>query len=209
MVAVLAACVGPAWAAGLLTGDNIKNGTVTGKDIKDGSIGPSDISRTGRAALQGETGPAGPTGATGETGPAGPKGDVGPAGAAGPKGDAGAAGKDAIALWAQVDGVPADSASLTAGSAGTTIGHVGSGTSTVYNLTFPKDITNCAADVTRRSDLARAADTLLSQADAEAGGSAYTYLDPSGNPKVLWVRLLDTLGGGTDGSFSVTLRCAD
>src|ERR1700712_2921361 len=65
-----------AWASGLLTGDDIKNGSLTGKYIKDGSIGPSDISRTGRAALQGTVG------AKGETGAAGPAGAVGPAGPA-------------------------------------------------------------------------------------------------------------------------------
>ncbi|MDO9356150.1 MAG: hypothetical protein Q7T55_20800, partial [Solirubrobacteraceae bacterium] len=61
-VALLGGVVGPAWAAGLLTGDDIKNGTITGKDVKDGSIGPSDISRTGRAALAGATGAAGSVG---------------------------------------------------------------------------------------------------------------------------------------------------
>jgi hypothetical protein len=202
--AVLAACVGPAWAAGLLTGDDVKNGTLTGKDIKDGSIGPSDLSRTARAALGGEAGPAGAKGDTGPAGAAGAKGDTG---AAGPAGVPGAAGTDPVALWAEVDGAPVGSEAVTAGTPGTTLAHIGAGTSVVYGLTFTRDVTNCAAIVTRRSELAKDPDELLSSADAEAGGSAYTYLDAAGNSKLLWVRLLDATGVGVTGSFSVALRC--
>ncbi|MBO9534409.1 MAG: hypothetical protein J7513_15660 [Solirubrobacteraceae bacterium] len=199
-------------ASKLITGDQIANGSVTGKDLKDGSIGPSDLSQSSKQALAGARGQAGATGATGAPGAAGPQGEQGYQGARGPigpPGQPGADGADAIAEWARVDD-PEGPVAATLRSAGSSpassVKVVGSGTSTVYQLTFDSDISSCAASVTRRSAVAsKDPDALLSDADAEAGGSAYTFATPGS--KVLSVRLLDPSGEGTTGSFSVILRC--
>ncbi len=251
-IAVLGAIAAPVWASALLTGDDIRDATLTGKDIKDGSIGPSDMSRTGRAALAGRvgptgaTGPSGPAGVKGDTGPSGPTGAPGDAGPAGPKGEAGAKGNDgaigatgpqgptgatglqgavgpqgspgadAIALWAEIthdasagQGVEATGGGLD-GQAPVTV--MGSGASTVYAVRFVREVSACAALVTRRSELAGrptepdAEPVLLSDIDAEAGGSAYTFHDPQ-NAKRIKVRLLDASNQGTEGSFALALRC--
>ncbi|MDQ8043116.1 MAG: hypothetical protein REI11_00805 [Patulibacter sp.] len=238
-VALVSGGVSQAWAAGLLTGDDIANGTITGKDIKDGSIGPSDISRTGRAALAGKTGdtgrtgatgPAGGPGATGPAGPAGPIGPVGPqgdagatgatgaAGATGPtgaKGATGATGADGaepLGYWAVIDGSGGGAPKVlaTAKTQPATVTLWGSGNDVGYDVAFPRDVSLCAAAVTRRLDDDDAPIT-PDAADAAAGGSAYTYVDTSasGDAKVLFVRLLQPNGMPTRGSFSVVLRCPD
>lgn len=77
---------------GSLTGTDVKNSSLTGSDVKSGSILSSDVkdgSLRGKdfAAGQlpkGDTGAAGATGATGATGPAGPTGAAGPVGSEGP-----------------------------------------------------------------------------------------------------------------------------
>lgn len=234
-LALLGVMVGPAWAAGLLTGDDIKNGTVTGKDVKDGSLGPSDISRTGRAALQGT---AGPTGSSGPTGSAGPRGELGPGGAAGPagptgpsgpagqqgeaggageRGPQGEAGRDAMALWAQVtdaaaSGTPTPSIEGNALDATSPLTVHNNGRNAVYVIAFDRDVSRCAALVTRRSDLGAQPPgeepVLLSDLDAEAGGTAYAYADPTVATRIR-VRLLDRGGLGTEGSFALVLRCPE
>ncbi len=196
-----------AWASGLITGDQILNSSITGKDLKDGSIGPSDLSRSARVALQGapgKTGPAGPAGAKGEVGAQGPKGEQG---FGGPRGPAGPPGADALALWARVDATSPAAASIRAASGGNVIVRVvGTGESRFYQLTFEQDVSACAAVVTRRSEAGSSASgALLSEADADAGGTAYTFAPPGS--KVLSVRLLDPAGRGATGSFSVVLRC--
>lgn len=197
-----------AWASGLITGDQILNSSITGKDLKDGSIGPSDLSRSARAAMQGtpgKTGPAGPTGPQGIAGPQGPKGEQG---FGGPRGPAGPPGADAIALWARVDVSAPAAASVRAASGGSVSVRVvgGDDASRFYQLTFEQDISSCAAVVTRRSEAGSSpSGALVSQADDDAGGSAYTFATPGS--KVLGVRLLDRFGNGATGSFSVVLRC--
>jgi len=114
---------GGAYAAGQITGAQIKDGTITAKDIKKGTITTANLSA---AAKKGMTGPAGPAGAAGPAGPAGAKGDPGanvlgspsgagakgdtgpqgPAGPAGPKGDKGDPG-------AKGDPGPAGGANIT------------------------------------------------------------------------------------------------
>ncbi|HWK27153.1 MAG TPA: hypothetical protein VNS09_11335 [Solirubrobacter sp.] len=114
LVGVIAGSSG-AYAAGQITGAQIKDGTITSKDIKKGTITTANLSAaarkgmTGPAGPAGAAGPAGPAGAQGAQGPQGPsvlgsapsagaKGDTGPAGpkgdpgATGPKGDTGPAG---------------------------------------------------------------------------------------------------------------------
>jgi hypothetical protein len=94
VLAVLA--VGPADAARLITGSQIKNGSVTGADVKNGSIAGTDI-RSGtvtgtdvkngsltsadfRGSVKGDAGPAGAAGPQGPQGASGPQGPQGPAG---------------------------------------------------------------------------------------------------------------------------------
>jgi hypothetical protein len=103
MLALFAALSGSAIAAGLVTTNQIKNGTIRLIDLhpktksalkgQRGLRGPAGAS--GVAGAQGPAGPAGPVGprgaqgAQGPVGPQGPKGDTGATGAAGPKGDKG------------------------------------------------------------------------------------------------------------------------
>ncbi|UTI64216.1 hypothetical protein NBH00_23115 [Paraconexibacter antarcticus] len=83
---------GPAEAAHLITGANIKNNSVTTSDIRNNSLTTSDIrtgtlrssdvkdgSLLGRDFAAGQL-PKGATGATGATGAKGDKGDIGPEG---------------------------------------------------------------------------------------------------------------------------------
>ncbi len=195
-----------AWASGLITGDQILNSSITGKDLKDGSVGPSDLSRTARTALQGapgKTGPAGPQGAPGAQGPKGEQGFGGPRGPAGPPGN------DALALWARIDTAsPANATVRAASAASVDVRVIGTGEARFYQVTFDQDISACAAAVTRRSEVgSKPGDglTLITDADDDAGGSAYTFATPGS--KVLGVRLLDRFGKGATGSFSVVLRC--
>lgn len=213
LAAVILAGAPVAWASGLITGDQILNSSITGKDVRDGSIGPSDLSRTARTALQGapgKTGPAGPQGPRGEQGLRGEPGPKGDPGAGGQRGPSGPPGADAIALWARVDaGTPA-TATVRASSAPTpSVRVIGADDDRrIYELTFDRDISGCAAIVTRRSAAASApgnAPVLLPAVDAEAGGSAYTFAQPGS--AVLSVRLLDRQGNGASGSFGVALRC--
>ena len=92
LVFLVAALGGPADAAGLITGKQIKDGTVTGRDVANGSVSGADVrdgslTRADFGAL-----PAGPPGAVGPTGPAGPAGASGAAGSSGPVGATGAPG---------------------------------------------------------------------------------------------------------------------
>lgn len=122
LIALAVTLSSSAYAATLITGNNIRNGTVTtadlkdnnvtGTDIKDGSIVPDDMSTAAHNSLKGDTGPAGPqgdAGATGEKGATGAKGDTGdtgatgPQGEQGPKGDTGPAGKDGSSATVGLD----------------------------------------------------------------------------------------------------------
>lgn len=100
-LALFAALGGSAYAAGTITGKNIKDGTITGMDVKNRSLGAEKLSSAaltalanarGPAGTQGPNGAAGPTGATGPTGPRGATGSAGPQGPAGPAGPAGPSG---------------------------------------------------------------------------------------------------------------------
>lgn len=109
LAALAVAATGPAIAATLITGANVKDGSIQSRDIadgnagvssadiKDGSIQLADLSKTARAALEGKAGPAGPAGATGPTGPAGPAGAKGADGTSGVNGASGAAGQSGAA----------------------------------------------------------------------------------------------------------------
>jgi len=70
-VVALVAFAGVAYAAGSITGRDIKDNTITGKDVKDRSLSKKDFkgSVTGPRGLSGPQGPAGPQGAQGPAGP--------------------------------------------------------------------------------------------------------------------------------------------
>jgi len=72
-VVALVAFSGIAYAAGSITGRDIKNSTITGKDVKNKSLSAADF----KGSVRGARGPAG------ATGPAGPQGPAGPINAAG------------------------------------------------------------------------------------------------------------------------------
>ncbi|CAN5340248.1 hypothetical protein BH09ACT12_BH09ACT12_09410 [soil metagenome] len=112
-IAVLAAAglfatgsVTSAYAAKLITGDDIKNNSIGAKQIAKNSIGKSELrnnlfdrlkdGKDGVDGVDGATGPAGPAGPQGETGPAGPStgvpGPAGPQGSTGPQGSQGDVG---------------------------------------------------------------------------------------------------------------------
>jgi Collagen triple helix repeat (20 copies) len=98
---------------GSLTGTDLKNGSVTGKDLKNRSVTTYDIrdgslmakdfkfgqlpaaaaGAQGLRGFKGDTGSTGAAGATGDTGATGATGDAGDAGSAGSAGDAGPQGE--------------------------------------------------------------------------------------------------------------------
>lgn len=76
-IAVFVALSGTSYAALVVTGKTVKNGSLTGADVKNRSLGAGELSRRARSSLRGSAGsagPAGPQGATGSVGPAGPAG---------------------------------------------------------------------------------------------------------------------------------------
>ncbi|MCW2999462.1 MAG: hypothetical protein JWN65_3011 [Solirubrobacterales bacterium] len=86
---------GPAQAAGLITGSDIKNGTITSADIRDNAVTGSDIKNSSlkstdvrdRSLLARDFAPGQlPKGDTGATGVPGAKGATGAAGTTGPEG---------------------------------------------------------------------------------------------------------------------------
>lgn len=86
--ALFIAVGGPAYAAGLVSGAQIRNSTIKGIDVRNNSLTGSDIKNLKRGDFApgqiptGERGPTGATGPVGDTGAAGAAGAVGPAGPA-------------------------------------------------------------------------------------------------------------------------------
>jgi hypothetical protein len=70
-LALVVALGGTSYAAVIVTGADIKDGTVSTKDVKDGTLKPRDLSAKTKAAMKGDTGPAGPMGPMGPAGPPG------------------------------------------------------------------------------------------------------------------------------------------
>src|SRR5215467_9090172 len=112
---------GGAYAAGQITGSQIKDGTITAKDIKAGTITTGNLSAAAKRGMTGPVGPARPAGPKGDSaatvlgspgaaGAKGDKGDQGPKGDKGDKGDPGAAG-GAANVTEVVDTVPNSAAS--------------------------------------------------------------------------------------------------
>ena len=133
LVLLVAARGGPADAADLFTGKQIKDGTVTGRDVANGSVSGADVrdgsltradfgalpaGPRGAAGPPGPPGPAGPKGAAGPVGPVGATGAPGPSGPTGPRGPTGAAQLD---YQLHKEAVPANgTATLTVGCLGGT-----------------------------------------------------------------------------------------
>jgi hypothetical protein len=78
--ALVVALGGTSYAAALISGQDIQNGTVTTADVKNHNLKLKDFSSSARSGLTGATG------ATGATGPAGPQGAQGAQGIQGPIG---------------------------------------------------------------------------------------------------------------------------
>ena len=113
-LALFVALGGPAQAAKLITGADVRNSSLTGKDVRNNSLTGADVRGLQEGdfapgALAGLNGPKGDTGATGATGAAGArgdtgaKGDTGAAGATGEKGDKGDKGEAGTFRWLLVD----------------------------------------------------------------------------------------------------------
>lgn len=80
-MALLVALGGTSYAAGMITGADIKDGTVTTSDVKNGDLRLKDFAASTKTGLKGDPGvpgPKGDTGAKGDQGVPGPKGDRGP-----------------------------------------------------------------------------------------------------------------------------------
>ena len=101
-MALLVALGGTSYAAGMITGADIKDGTVTTSDVKNGDLRLKDFAASTKTGLKGDPGvpgPKGDTGAKGDQGVPGPKGDTGAKGdqgVPGPKGDTGAKGDQGV-----------------------------------------------------------------------------------------------------------------
>ncbi len=67
----------PAWAATVITGKQVRNGSLTGADVRDRSLGPREFSAATRSAFRGSTGPQGPAGVSGPVGATGAQGPPG------------------------------------------------------------------------------------------------------------------------------------
>jgi hypothetical protein len=100
IVFLVAAVGGPADAADLITGKQIKDGSLTGRDIANGAVTGSDV-RDGSVVRRdfgvlpsGPRGPQGGQGPTGSVGPRGPQGAVGMPGQPGGKGPRGYQGAE-------------------------------------------------------------------------------------------------------------------
>lgn len=78
--ALVIALGGTSYAAAMITGDDIKNGTVTTADVKNHTLKVKDFSAGTKSQLTGASGARGPAGAPGPTGATGPAGAQGPAG---------------------------------------------------------------------------------------------------------------------------------
>ena len=69
VLALVVASTGTSYAAGLIGGEDIRNGSITSEDVKNRSLLAKDFAKGQLpAGAQGETGPAGPAGADGADG---------------------------------------------------------------------------------------------------------------------------------------------
>ena len=99
--ALVIALGGTSYAAVLVTGADIKNGTVQSKDVKDRTLKLKDFGAGAKKGLTGKQGNAGPAGPKGDPGPAGTPGAPGQPGQQGPIGPSNA--KTVVPAAASVD----------------------------------------------------------------------------------------------------------
>ena len=97
VVALFVAVGGPAQAASLISGKDIKNSSITGIDVRNNSLTGADVKNLRKADFAPGQIPSGATGATGATG------TPGAAGAKGDKGDKGDIGPEGPARWVLVN----------------------------------------------------------------------------------------------------------
>jgi len=81
-IALCLAVSGTAYAATVITGANVKDGSLTSLDVKAASLTAADLAKSAGPKFVGDTGNTGTTGAKGATGLAGPDGPQGPRGSA-------------------------------------------------------------------------------------------------------------------------------
>jgi hypothetical protein len=153
-----------------------------------GDLGPQgpagDPGPQGPKGDSGQQGPTGPQGLKGDTGPQGPKGDPGPQGPAG-------SGGPGSKLWAVVD----ENSIVVRSSGSVSVNRVGGG---LYRLTFPQDVSGCAA--------------VASVASTTAGsnlqtGEAAADASPELGPNIISVATFTSTGSFTDKPFAVAVFC--
>ena len=82
-VAVFIALGGSSYAAVMVTGKNVKNGSLTGADVKNSSLTGGDVKNASltpsdfKGSVEGPKGDTGPQGAQGDAGLRGAKGETG------------------------------------------------------------------------------------------------------------------------------------
>jgi hypothetical protein len=96
LIVVCLGLTGTGFAAAMITGRDVKDGTSTGRDIKSHSLTVTQLSGATIKRLSGATGPQG---AVGPQGPAGPRGPAGAPGATGAKGDTGTFSTAGVSWW--------------------------------------------------------------------------------------------------------------
>ena len=67
-LALFVALGGTSYAAIIVTGQNVKDGSLTGKDVRNHSLATKDLSKRTVKSLRGRTGATGPQGLKGDTG---------------------------------------------------------------------------------------------------------------------------------------------
>ena len=166
----------------------LKSKSVTNGKLADGAVTAAKVKSHSLVADDFKAGQL-PAGSAGHAGPAGV------AGPAGPAGPAGAAGQPATALWAVVD----IGGALVHGSHTTAVTKLFPGvTAGAYEVTFDRDVTNCALLAT----LGRT-DSQAFNPDPGEIGTAYR----NGNPNAVFVKTRDSAGTAIDGSFHLAVFC--
>jgi hypothetical protein len=164
--------------------------SVGSRQVINGSLQTLDLSRKARAALKGNRGPRGFTGAQGARGPTGAQGPKGTTGAQG------VAGASATKLFAVVEG---DGNLVAARSSGAILvtKDLSAGTYRVY---FNQSVAACAAVVTP-SNLGDAPETIQAafQGSPISGGG--------GTNNGFFIQLANNAGTLTDNGFHIAVFC--
>lgn len=183
---------------GSLTGTDVRNSSLTGTDLRNGSIGLLDIADTAEAALRGRVGDAGPPGAAGSTGAAGAKGDTGPIGPRGIQGETGSQGAPGT------PGAPGTSDTLTATGPEYTPGLDTTGFNTVQ-LVVPAGrwLITGRASIRVQSAYSRSSATCDIRGNGAEGHQTFTGDLTAGESETV----TDTLAATFTGPVTVSYRC--